>query len=75
MGWGQVPRRKKYLGGLIKLYINPLRMWRSRHKDCTETLKDGASVTLDGGPVSINSRTRRIRTSLPFGIFHLGRKR
>lgn len=75
MTWGMYPRKKSFLWGLIKTNFSPKRAWRNRKKGILGALVEGTSVTADGGPVSFNSRTRRIRTNGPFGIFHLGKKR
>jgi hypothetical protein len=37
--------------------------------------KRGASVTAKAGPVSTNSRTRRLRISLPFGTWWQSRRK
>lgn len=74
MTWGINPRRKSFLGGLVKLNVSPKRIWRERHDGLWSALKQGSSVTGDTGFVSLNSRTRRPRWRFPFGIYKLGRR-
>lgn len=73
MGWNMRPRRigfGKHLAANVSLKKAWLNLWRPDDED-----EQAVSWTAKVWRWSHNTRTDRGRWSLPFGIYHLGKKR
>lgn len=67
MGWNMRPRRIRLLGDWLVANVSLKKLLKGEGEPVSFTRKIG--------PWSRNSRTDRTRWTLPFGIYHLGKKR